>query len=92
MNLASTAPDSFTGVFTVAIVGFYMALILRIRDFVSKPDGLAELASQHSSGCIGKINGVARSALFLAEAGSSFPDGTATNIDCGIASRLHDPD
>jgi len=87
MNRASTALDSFTGVFTVVIVGFYMALIMRIRDFVSIPDGLAELACQHSSGCIGTIKGVARSALFIADAGSSFPDGTATNIDGGIASR-----
>ena len=85
MNLASTALDSFTGVFTVVIVGFDMTLIMRIRDFDSKPDGMAELASQHSSGRIGTTEDVARSALFLAEAGGSFLNGTVIGRDGGIA-------
>ena len=46
-----------------------MGLIMIIRDFNGRAD---VLASQHSSGCIGRTEGVARSALFLAEAGSSF--------------------
>ena len=85
MNLASTELDSFTGVFTVAIVGFDMALIMRIPDLDSKLDGLAEPAGQYSNGCIGTTRDLARSVFYLAKAGSSFPDG-------GIASRLHDPD
>ena len=76
MNLASAELDSFTG------------LIMVIRDFDSRA---YLLASQHSSGCIGRADGVARSALFLAGAGNSFPDGTVIGLDAGIGSRLHDP-
>ena len=60
--------------------------------FDSNPDGLAKLASHHPSGCIGTTEDVARSALFLAEASSSFLNGTVIGLDGGIASRLHDPD
>ncbi len=61
-------------------------------DFENNPQGLAKLASHHPSGCIGTTEDVARAALFLTEAGSSFLNGTVIGLDGGIASRLHDPD
>jgi len=60
--------------------------------FESKPQGLVKLASYHPSGCIGTTEDVARAALFLADTGSSFLNGTVIGLDGGIASRLHDPD
>ena len=60
--------------------------------FDSNPLGLAKLASYHPSSCIGATEDVARAALFLAEASSSFLNGTVIGLDGGIASRLHDPD
>jgi hypothetical protein len=38
MNFASTELDSLTDIFTVAIVGFDMTWIMRIRDFDIRPD------------------------------------------------------
>lgn len=59
--------------------------------FEGDPQGLAQLAGCHPSGCIGAAKDVVEAALYLAEAEGAFLNGTVINLDGGIASRLHEP-
>jgi len=88
---AAMAVDLGPGIRVNAICPAAVSTPMLEAGFGGRAEDFKRLGDMHPAGRIGKVEEVARAALYLASSEAAFITGAAWYVDGGISVRLHDP-